>query len=1181
VAGNLTIYNLGSAGVVVDKSEIHEADGELLRAQNWQTDAVGGRGALRRRDGLLALNAAPLAGPVLGGIGVPLPDRALLQRVFYLPLNDNVNSFLVSTDGASWSATPFPSIAEREGTLGIEALFPVFGDAALIWRGFADTLYYPGDEHVSGLTLPSVHAWNDIVDVAIAHVPPNPADLGTTFGPFGVTSILPFGPSQLLIVAADRTGGRARVLLLDLKNGSLSQVGAATDLAAGYILAGIVVWQGRVWIAGANIAPGSPLVTRWIRPGDATWTTDDSFSTTHGYCTGLVTFRGELYQGSAADAGQHGLIRRRRQAAGGSATRVTSVLGGSSTIVGVTSTVQGGSTTVVGGSSTVSAGSSTVVSSGAVVVVGSTTITQRPNPTAAGTAVAYNAGGSPPGIVGTWHGEYTWLYSDGAESLISPTSNGISCVGTTTSGMHFTAVAGDSHVTGMGWYLTTPGGAVGLYFTLGGFDVQAITPSGVATAPPTTPNNYAAGSTYLYVADTSSFSGTSARVGAQTFAYTGRSTSSGAGYLSGVSGIASTIAVGATIEALTAATDVPIGATSLSIADTTAFLSAGSASVSGLTITYTGRSTSSGAGVLTGVAGISSAIAFGSAITGVIPVSGASIPIADTSTFSSAGAAVVSGQSITYTGRSTGSGAGVLTGVSGVTTAIANGSAIVNVVPIGATSVRVANTMSLLATAGAVTISGQTITYTGKSTTSGPGSLTGVSGVTTAIANGATVTVVVPIGSTNVPVADVTIFPTSGAAIVSGQALAYTGKTVGGYGAAPGLVLVAGAGLDTGVYGFALSNVTALGESLPNAVGSITTGAGGHQVAITAPLGPPGTTGRNLYRTLHDDPQLLLIGLIGDNVTTAIGTDTRADSVIAGNAHPPTVDTSGLGQPGVLTGVSGVSVAITVGSVIVSAVSIGATSIPVADTATLLVPGAASVGGITVRFTGRSTTSGAGDLTGVTGVTVALGAGAAISLSVPAGATAVPVADTTNFLSAGGPALVGAQSITYTGRSTVSGPGVLTGVTGVGTPATVGTSVSVVVAAAAVWSTVYTSDGTGAMNYVGPLIVTADGAVLLAFRNSVSGGAAPQIVILRSVDGVLWTTEYNITDALGNGYGRSGMPFLDTDGDGEIYWPLASGSAGGSGGLLKRTPAGVWSVVLSGLTNIRGPLGIARVDGGA
>lgn len=313
MGGKLDLYNLGSRGVVLDKSRIHQDDGELLRAQNWQTDAVGERGGLRRRDGFRAINATPLAGPVVGGLGIPLPDRSALQRVLYLPMNGGASTFKTSIDGTTWADTVQPAGCVTEAQIGLEAGGIIVADYPMIWQGFRDQLYYPADDYVvNGPALPSIHAWDGRDDVTIARVPPNPH--GGVAGGFGVTSLVPYSPSQMLVAVADRNSagqGRARVLLLDLRNGGLSQLGPDTDLDSGRIVAGLVRWQGRVWISGINGSGAGPLTTYAIRPGDRTWTLDDTFSTSHGYCTGLAVFRGELYQGSGADVGAHGLIRKR------------------------------------------------------------------------------------------------------------------------------------------------------------------------------------------------------------------------------------------------------------------------------------------------------------------------------------------------------------------------------------------------------------------------------------------------------------------------------------------------------------------------------------------------------------------------------------------------------------------------------------------------------------------------------------------------------------------------------------------------------------------------------------------------------------------------------------------------------------------------------------------------------
>lgn len=126
---------------------------------------------------------------------------------------------------------------------------------------------------------------------------------------------------------------------------------------------------------------------------------------------------------------------------------------------------------------------------------------------------------------------------------------------------------------------------------------------------------------------------------------------------------------------------------------------------------------------------------------------------------------------------------------------------------------------------------------------------------------------------------------------------------------------------------------------------------------------------------------------------------------------------------------------------------------------------------------------------------------------------------------------------------------------------------------AGVWSSVKTSDGTNALNYLGPLIVDAAGAKIYAYKSSTDG--SPKIAVLESSDGSSWSTSYDISAnvASGDSYQVSGQPILDPD-SGSIYWPL--GHTAGSGGVLKLTSGGVWSQIVVGLSNMRGPLMFTR-----
>lgn len=796
MADKIDAYSLASRGVVVDKSDVHTQDAELLHAQNWQVDAVGGRGSIRRRDGFLALNATPLAGPVLGGIGVPLEDSTGLTRTFYLALNDGIRSFKISTDGTTWTDVTVPGLPVREATLGIDT-GQLYGDAAMLWQGVGDTLYFPGNDYLQGgPTLPTLHAWNGTEDVIAATIPANPLDLGSTLGAFGITSLVPYSDSQQLIVVADRTSGqgRMRVLLHDMHDGSLTQLGASVVLTKGRVLSGIVVWQRKVWIAGVNISTGSPLLTYWIQPGDPEWTQDDSYATQHGFCTGLAVFKGELYQGNAAEAGVNAEIRKRAQGAAGGTTALT--------------TVSGGGTAVPGGSATVVA---------------------RPAPTTL-TLTPLFPGGGIPDEYGTWGFEYAFLYSDGQESLPSPSGTAANSYHGDLSNndlMRVTFGLGDARVVDRVLYKSKPSGGG---FRRGSF--LAGTPGGGSTGA-------------VYVGDNTT-------------------TVANFGYFSS----------GTFTNVPTAAAGYVAGCTYLYVDDCAKFFAGGgSVVVGGQTFTYTGRSVSSGVGALTGVSGVTSTIAVGAGISALIPAGATSLPVAETSAVTASGNAIVAGQTIAYTGRSVGSGAGNLTGVTGLITAVVGGSS-------------------------------------------------------------------------------------------------------------------------------------------------------------------------------------------------------------------------------------------------------------------------------------------------VTQATIAIGA------------TVLPIADTTYATPAGGAATVAGQALTYTGRSTISGPGNLTGVSGITPAIAYGASVSLPVGAVSLWTLVYTSAGTAAGNSVGPFIVSQDGGTIFAFLNRAGAGSF-ELQIIKSQDGALWAIDYDVKANVGATYTKSGMPVLDDNGD--IYWPLASGSSGsGSGGLMKRTRAGAWSVVLSGLTNIRGPLGILR-----
>ena len=115
---------------------------------------------------------------------------------------------------------------------------------------------------------------------------------------------------------------------------------------------------------------------------------------------------------------------------------------------------------------------------------------------------------------------------------------------------------------------------------------------------------------------------------------------------------------------------------------------------------------------------------------------------------------------------------------------------------------------------------------------------------------------------------------------------------------------VAGSGLNTGQYQYAVTFLSQGGETTLSPAATVTTTMGNQQVSLAnIPIGAtqpstPGVAtntviGRNLYRSTVGSTQLLLLATLSDNVTTTY-VDAIADSALAGKPNPPQVNTSGV-----------------------------------------------------------------------------------------------------------------------------------------------------------------------------------------------------------------------------------------------------------------------------------------------
>ena len=118
--------------------------------------------------------------------------------------------------------------------------------------------------------------------------------------------------------------------------------------------------------------------------------------------------------------------------------------------------------------------------------------------------------------------------------------------------------------------------------------------------------------------------------------------------------------------------------------------------------------------------------------------------------------------------------------------------------------------------------------------------------------------------------------------------------------AAPGqcsAALHTGIALEIGYYEYAITFVTANGETVAGTRRSITTTSGNQKVDLSAiPVGPSGVTKRRIYRTAVGGGALKLVHELADNVTT-VYLDEIADASLG--VAPPTLNTSG--SPGTWT----------------------------------------------------------------------------------------------------------------------------------------------------------------------------------------------------------------------------------------------------------------------------------------
>lgn len=337
-AGKLDVFNLGELGVNTVKSPLHQADGDLLQAQNAMPDPAGLEGGIRKRDGMAKVNTVAMVGAVQGIINVPLPDIVVGEKVWIYAALDPAQEL-------PWSGGDH----EVSGLNGLVALRPPEGPGAVTIRGpaaFRDfakmtafsasgarqyrgsliaslngRIFYPSNVYTAGTDAPPIHAFTGTSDAVLARIP-EWYDSGTKTQAQAIISIIEH--NDLLYVSTFDGGSGAnlqgRVFELNPETGALRLIGSPFGNQSGETAGGMpfamTFWQGRLWVGTFGGAATSTGLVYWIRPGiDEDWTLDHTTAAGQGYITAMSAYGGNLYVGTNGDAGLAALVLRRTPAA--------------------------------------------------------------------------------------------------------------------------------------------------------------------------------------------------------------------------------------------------------------------------------------------------------------------------------------------------------------------------------------------------------------------------------------------------------------------------------------------------------------------------------------------------------------------------------------------------------------------------------------------------------------------------------------------------------------------------------------------------------------------------------------------------------------------------------------------------------------------------------------------------
>lgn len=315
--GKLNVYGLGSLGVNVDKNPLNLEDGELTKAQNAIHDPTGSMGGIRKRPGLTKVNGSAVTGSVFGIMNVPIAP--ITVRRFFVGIDQGVTAsyqWVNSTDGFVNTSTATSPSAIMNPSNELHDGSGRWGEL-ISSRGYSDDglLIYVGT-YTRGQPI-IVRGWDGTQDVELFRIP-----LITTATAWATQSqidgskgsirqFLKDGTKLYMVVHEFYHSGAtfvsvSRIMCYDFANGSLTQIGEASDgvvtadlgdggvgftcieLHQGYLYAGV---------GSVDNANDTDAGIYRIRPGvDTSWTLDYTAGTNEvPLC--LKSYKGLLYAG--------------------------------------------------------------------------------------------------------------------------------------------------------------------------------------------------------------------------------------------------------------------------------------------------------------------------------------------------------------------------------------------------------------------------------------------------------------------------------------------------------------------------------------------------------------------------------------------------------------------------------------------------------------------------------------------------------------------------------------------------------------------------------------------------------------------------------------------------------------------------------------------------------------------